>query len=140
MSEDLKAKELAKKLGIKKGFSLAIMNPPYGLVKSLETVRESLRKLQTDIKMNESTDLDMVIYFSRGRRCLEEAFPRLKDQLAPGGTMWIGCRKPMRTLKTDLDAKGMHEIATQNGMADTDRFEIDDWQMFKLVTADGSKK
>lgn len=134
MSDDLQAKELAKKLGIRKGCSLAIMNPPYGLVKALETVRENLRKMQTEIKMNESSDLDMVVYFSRGRRGLEEAFPRLKGQLAPGGALWIGWRKPLKTLKTDLDANAVREIAGKHGMSGSDELTVDtDWQMIRLT-------
>jgi hypothetical protein len=134
MSDDLQAKELAKKLGIKKGCSLAIMNPPYGLVKVLETVRENLRKLQTEIKMNESSDLDMVVYFSRGRRGLEEAFPRLKGQLAPGGVLWIGWRKSLKTLKPDLDADAVREIAAKHAMSGSDELTVDtDWQMVRLT-------
>ncbi len=140
MSDDLQAKELAKKLGIKKGCSLAIMNPPYGLVKALETIRDNLRKMQTEIKRNESVDLDIVVYFSRGRKGLEEAFPRLKDQLAPDGALWIGWHKPLKTLKPDLDAKAVREIAASHGMADIDRLDIDDWQMLKLTTGQRSKK
>ncbi|OPY25282.1 MAG: hypothetical protein A4E28_03238 [Methanocella sp. PtaU1.Bin125] len=134
MSDDLQAKELAKRLGIKKGCSLAIMNPPYGLVKVLETIRENLRSMQTEIKMNESNDLDVVVYFSRGRRGLEEAFPRLKGQLAPGGVLWIGWRKPQKTLKTDLDAGGVREIAAMHGMSGKDELDVDsEWQMMKLA-------
>jgi hypothetical protein len=140
MSDDLQAKDLAKKLGIRKGCSLAIMNPPYGLVKALETIRENLRKMQTEIKMNESSGLDIVVYFSRGRKGLEEAFPRLKDQLAPDGALWIGWHKPLKTLKPDLDAKTVSEIAAKHGMADSDRLDIDDWQMLKLTAGLRSKK
>jgi hypothetical protein len=140
MSEDLQAKELAKKLGIKKGYSLAIMNPPYGLVKALETIRENLRKMQTDVKMNESQDVDIVVYFSRGRKGLEEAFPRLKDQLSHDGALWIGWHKPLKTLKPDLDAKAVREIAASHGMADTELLNIDDWQMLKLTAGGRNKK
>ena len=140
MSDNLQAKELAKKLGIKKGCSLAIMNPPYSLVKALETIRDNLRNMQTEIKMNESVDLDIVVYFSRGRRGLEEAFPRLKEQLAPDGALWIGWHKPLKTLKSDLDVKAVREIAMSHGMADMEKLDIDDWQMLKLTMGGRSKK
>jgi hypothetical protein len=136
MSDDLQAKELAKKLGIKKGSSLAIMNPPYGLVKVLETIRDNLRKMQTDIKMGESCDVETVVYFSRGRKGLEEAFPRLKEQLAPDGALWIGWRRPLKTLKLDLDAAAVREIAARHGMSGTDELAVDtDWQMMKLAAS-----
>jgi hypothetical protein len=36
--------------------------------------------------------------------------------------------------------KAVREIATKHGMADSDRLDIDDWQMLKLTAGLRSKK
>jgi len=135
MSDAAKSKELVRKLGIRKGFSLVVMNPPYGFVQQLVDVRERLRSMQTDIKMNEGLSLDMIIYFSRSRKGIEENFPRLMEDLAPDGAVWVGWLKP-KTLKTDLNEKTVRAIAEKNGMTDVDRLDFsDDWPMIKFARA-----
>jgi hypothetical protein len=137
MADRIQGKELAKKLGIKKGISLAIMNPPYGFVQSLMEIRESLRSMNTDVKNNEAADVDVLVYFSRGRKGLEENFPRLVESLSADGVLWIGYLKP-KVLKADLNEKVVREIGQKNGLSVTGSMELsDEWPMLKLVR--GSK-
>ena len=139
MSDGSQAEEMARKLGIKKGISMAIMNPPYGFVKSLVEIRETLRAMHTDIRKGESPDLDMIVYFSRGRKGLEETFPRLVEQLAPDGVLWIGWMKP-KVLKVDLNEKAVREIAQKNGMEDVESMAFsDEWPMLRFARAKGRK-
>jgi hypothetical protein len=137
MTDRTQAKELAKKLGIKKGISLAIMNPPYGFVQSLMEIRESLRAMNTDVKNNEAADVDVLIYFSRGRKGLEENFPRLIESLSPDGVLWVGYLKP-KVLKADLNEKIVREIGQKYGMTAAGSMNLgDEWPMLKLTK--GSK-
>jgi hypothetical protein len=133
MADRKQAKELAKKLGIKKGIGLAIVNPPYGFVQSLMEIREDLRTMHMDVKNNEAMDMDMAIYFSRGRKGLEESVPRLAEGLLPDGVLWIGYLRP-KVLKTDLDEKAVREIGQKNGMSVIGSMELsDEWPMLKLA-------
>jgi hypothetical protein len=135
MSDASRGKELARKLGIKKGMGLAIMNPPYGFVQSLVEIREMLRSMQTDVKMREAMDVDMFVYFTRGRKGLEETFPKIMEDLKPDGTIWVGWLKP-KVLKSDLSEKIVKEIAQKYGMKDVDAMDLsDDWPMLKFVRA-----
>jgi hypothetical protein len=135
MSDGSKAKEMARKLGIKEGSSMAVMNPPYGFVQLLTEIRESLRAMHTDVKNNEAVDVDVVIYFSRGRKGLEEVFPRLVEGLSPDGVLWIGYLKP-KVLKADLNEKVVRELGKKNGMDVTGSMELsDEWPMLKLTRA-----
>jgi hypothetical protein len=137
MADRIQGKELAKKLGIKKGISLAIMNPPYGFVQSLMEIRESLRAMNTDVKNNEAVDVDVLIYFSRGRKGLEENFPRLVESLAADGVLWIGYLTP-KVIKADLNDKIVSEIGQKNGLTVAGSMKLnDEWPMLKLVR--GSK-
>jgi hypothetical protein len=139
MSEASKGKELARKLGIKKGMSLAIMNPPYGFVQPLIEIRETLREMHTDVKMREAVDVEMFIYFTRARKGLVETFPKLMEDLKPDGTLWLGWLKP-KGVRTDLDEKIVKEIAGKYGMKDVDAIALsDEWPMLKFVRA-GEKK
>jgi hypothetical protein len=133
MADRKQAKELAKKLGISKGMGLAIVNPPYGFVQSLMEIREDMRSMHTDVKNNEAMNMDMAIYFSRGRKGLEEAFPRLVEGLLPDGVLWIGYLKP-KVLKADLNEKVVRELGQKNGMTVAGSMEIsEEWPMLKLV-------
>jgi hypothetical protein len=139
MADGIQAKELAKKLGIKKGISLAIMNPPYGFVQSLMEIRESLRSVDTEVKNNEATDVDVLVYFSRGRKGLEEVFPRLVESLSPDGVLWIGFLKP-KVLKSDLNEKVVGEIGQKNGLSVAGSMVLsDEWPMLKFTRANGKK-
>jgi hypothetical protein len=133
MADRKQAKELAKKLGIRKGMGLAIVNPPYGFVQSLMEIREDMRAMHTDVKNNEAMDMDLVVYFSRGRKGLEEAFPRLVEGLLPDGVLWIGYLRP-KVLKADLSEKAVREIGQKNGMTVAASMDLsDEWPMLKLV-------
>jgi len=137
MADRKQAKELAKKLGISKGMGLAIVNPPYGFVQSLMEIREDMRSMHTDVKNNEAMNMDMAIYFSRGRKGLEEAIPRLVEGLLPDGVLWIGYLKP-KVLKADLNEKVVRELGQKNGMTVAGSMEIsEEWPMLKLVRESG---
>ena len=133
MADRKQAKELAKKLGIRKGISMAIMNPPYGFVQSLMEIRDTLRTMNTDVKNNEAVDVDVFVYFSRGRKGLEEVFPRLVESLSPDGVLWVGYLRP-KVLKADLNEKIVQEIGQKNGLSVAGSMELsDEWPMLKLV-------
>jgi hypothetical protein len=139
MSEASKGKELARKLGIKKGMSLAIMNPPYGFVQPLIEIRETLREMHTDVKMREAVDVEMFIYFTRTRKGLEETFPKIMEDLKPDGTLWLGWLKP-KGVKTDLNEKVVKEIAQKFDMKDVDSMTLsDEWPLIKFVRASTKK-
>jgi hypothetical protein len=139
MADRKQAMELAKKLGIKKGISIAVMNPPYGFVQSLVEIRDDIRAMQTDVKMREAMNVDMYIYFSRGRKGLEEVFPRLVEDLVAGGTLWIGWLTP-KALKADLNEQAVREIAQKNGMKDIGKMTLsDEWPMMRFVRVEEQK-
>ncbi len=135
MSDAWKGKDLARKLGIEKGMSLAVMNPPYGFVQSLIEIREMLRSMDTDIKMRVAVDVDMFVYFSRRRKGLEENLPKLLADLKPAGVIWIGWLKP-KGMKGDLDERAVREIAQRHGMVGVDAMAFsDEWPLIKFVRA-----
>lgn len=139
MSDASKGKELARKLGIRKGMSLAVMNPPYGFVQSLIEIREMVRTMHMDVKMREAENVDMLVYFTRGRKGLEEMFPRIMEDLAPDGMLWLGWLNP-KGLKPDLNEKIVREIAQKYGLKNIDAMALsDEWPMLKFARA-GEKK
>ena len=137
MSDDSQAKKLAKRLGIREGMSLAIMNPPFGFVQSLMEIREMLREMHTDVKMREAWDIDMFVYFTRGRKGLEDNFPKLMEDLTPAGQLWIGYLTP-KGLKSNLDEDAVCEIARKYDLKKVDAMALsDEWPMLKFARAKG---
>ncbi|HUL62177.1 MAG TPA: DUF3052 family protein [Methanocella sp.] len=135
MSIAWKGEDLARKLGIEKDMSLAIMNPPYGFVQSLVEIREMLRSMHTDIKMRVAVNVDMFVYFSRRRKGLEENLPKLLEDLNQPGVIWIGWLKP-KGMKADLDERAVRDIAQKSGMVSVDSMAFsDEWPMIKFVRA-----
>ncbi len=139
MADRKQAMELAKKLGIKKGISIAIMNPPYGFVQSLVEIREDIRAMNTDVKMGEAVDVDLYVYFCRGRKGLEETAPRLVEDLARNGTLWIGWLRP-KGIDNNLNEQTVKEIAQKHGLKDVGAMTLsDEWPMLKFVRAEEKK-
>jgi hypothetical protein len=134
MSGELSSGSLAARLGIRSGSRIAVLNPPYPFVRYLETIRETLREMRMDIETGVARDLDLIIYFSRGSRGLEENFPVLKEQLAPDGMLWIGWRKPRKGQKAEIDEGQVREIGRKHGMAGGEALSIDEeWSALRFA-------
>lgn len=75
---------LRKKLGIKEGLKVAILNPPPGY-------REKLGNLTGDLDMAHESDrpLDFVQVFAESRDQLREEFPRIAKRLSRKGMLWV---------------------------------------------------
>ena len=134
------AKDLADKLGVAPGCRLAVLNPPWHFVQDLMSVREDLRGMQTQVEAGDAQDLDVVIYFSRGRKGLEENLPTLRSRLAPAGALWIGWRKKGKSLKEDPDEAFVRAAGLKNGLVDVKVLSIDDeWAALKFVRPKGGR-
>jgi hypothetical protein len=74
-----------------------------------------------------------VLFRSRGRKGLEEVFPRLVESLSADGVLWIGYLKP-KVLKADLSEKVVREIGQKNGLSVAGSMALsDEWPMLKLI-------
>lgn len=120
---------LAKKLGIKEGFRVAMIGAPAGF-------RGELAGLPDKVKFvtSTATSLDVVLYFVKLQRELTESFPRLAAKLAPAGMLWIAWPKKASGVPTDLSDHSVREIGLEAGLVDVKVCAVNHiWSGLKFV-------
>ena len=89
---------LIRKLGIKPGQTILILNPP-------DDYAATLGDMPDGVTQAEALDgpLDFIQFFTKERVELEEYFEGLKTALRPDGTLWISWPKKASKVPTDLE-------------------------------------
>ena len=119
---------LAKKLGIKEGFKIALYNQP-----------DYYFKLFTDfpaeIKMADSkSKADFIHFFVKEEKQLLKLISKLKNQIEQNGMIWISWPKKSSKVETDVTEDVVRNIALKNGLVDTKVCAVDEiWSGLKLV-------
>ncbi len=137
-SDEATENPLHKKLGIRPGSTGAIVAPPEGDI--LSPLPESFVVL-TSIDYVASADgpFDYLHFFARNRGDLVKDFNRLRDKLAPGGSLWISWIKQSSTrggggLPGDLNENTIRRLALAGGLVDVKVASLDaEWSALKLV-------
>jgi len=127
---------LVKKLGIKDGARIAIVNAPEGFHDLLIDLPEKVT-----ILARPRAPMDWVIFFTNNERDLIKKFPALAATLAPTGMLWISWPKKTSPLSTDpaFNENRVQRIGLDAGLVDVKVCAIDDdWSGLKFVirTAD----
>jgi hypothetical protein len=120
---------LPKKLGIKEGARVALVGAPpeaAALVAPLPpgvVIRSQLR-----------SEADVIVFFTRRRRELEQRFEGLVAKLARDGSLWIAWPKRASGVETDMTENVVREVALPRGLVDTKVAAISDvWSGLRLV-------
>lgn len=120
---------LIKKLGIKEGFKIAILNPP-------DNFETTLGELPAGVEIINSLSetLDFIHFFTRERTELEAKFETLKNALAQNGSLWISWPKRASKIATDLDENIIRAIGLARGLVDVKVAAVDEvWSGLKFV-------
>lgn len=120
---------LAKKLGIKKGFHIRLVNQP-GYYLSL------FEDMPADVKLlhEKKSPKHLVHYFAREARYLQKDLPALKKEIEPDGMIWVSWPKKASKVLTDITEDTVRELALANGLVDIKVCAIDEtWSGLKLV-------
>ena len=120
---------LVKKLGIKPGFRLIILNAPknYG---------QTLGELPANVTVADTLvgPFDFIHFFITQREALVNEFPRLKQALAPDGMLWISWPKRSAKVETDLTEDIIRAVGLDNGLVDVKVAAVDEvWSGLKFV-------
>lgn len=120
---------LPSKLGLKEGFSVALVGAPRGF-------RETLAPLPPRISWRRSlrAPLDCVLLFAPDVAALESRFATAAAALAPAGMVWVAWPKKASKVPTDLteDVVRAHGLAV--GLVDVKVCAVDDvWSGLKFV-------
>jgi hypothetical protein len=120
---------LAKKLGIKEGFKIKLINAPDHYLK-LFLDFPSNTKIIKDVK----TKVAFIHFFPVDAEELSNKIAPLKDQLVPDGMIWISWHKKSAKIATDATEDIIRDIALKNGLVDIKVCAVDEnWSALKLV-------
>jgi hypothetical protein len=108
---------LPKKLGIKPGFHVHLMNAPAEVRAELS---EALAECGIDNRKSslDKSLLDFVMLFPHSRLELTREFSRMTKQLAPAGMFWVSWPKKSSGVATDVDENAVREIGLAAGLVD----------------------
>jgi len=129
MSVEYSGKQLAQKLGIRKGDVLAFLNAP-------DDYPGLLGKLPDEVTITRELkgELDFIQLFATERANLERELPRLKTRLKHGGMIWVSWPKASSRQQTDLSDGAVREVGLKNGLVDVKVCAIDSsWSALKFV-------
>jgi hypothetical protein len=119
---------LAKKLGIKEKFRIALVGAPDGFRKELGELPG------VSFVTTVQSQLDLILFFARTRSELERNFPRLAAKLAPAGMLWIAWPKKASGVATDLADYNVRQIGLDGGLVDTKVCAVNEvWSGLKFV-------
>jgi hypothetical protein len=122
---------LVKKLGIKAGMHVCVINEP-------NDYRQTLGELPDGVlvssDLGEAGSEEMIQFFTVAEDKLEREFPTLKAALTFNGTLWIAWPKKASGVATNLNENIGREIGLKNGLVDVKICAIDEvWSGLKFV-------
>ena len=126
------ATPLYRKLGIKPGHRVAVLNAPKGFAARLGALPEGVEVL--DSVDAGGVRFDVVVWFGVERGGLERIVREGPAALTPEGGLWIGWPKRASGIVTEVDADVVRELALPTGLVDNKICAIDDaWSGIRLV-------
>ena len=116
-----------KKIGIKPGHRLAILNAPKGFDKELAPLPDG-------VVSADKAPLDVAILFAANRAALGKHLHRLREKLSPAGMLWISWPKMSSGVATDLREGVVRDMGLAAGLVDIKVCAVNDvWSGLKFV-------
>jgi hypothetical protein len=120
---------LLKKLGIKDGFQVRLIEAPSEVVAELKSSLEKC-KLARDAK----APLDFAMLFTKSAASLKKEFPRIGKNLTSAGMLWVSWPKKTSGVPTDLNENIVRDIGLAAGLVDVKVCAVTDvWSGLKFV-------
>jgi len=118
---------LAKKLGIKEQFRVALFDLPLD-------VKAELKSVLANCHIAKDKPVDFAMIFVKTANELKKQFPRFAKQLAPAGMLWVSWPKKSSGVTTDLDENAVREIGLHAGLVDVKVCAVTEvWSGLKFV-------
>lgn len=120
---------LPKKLGLKEGSRIALINAPKDFASSLGELPDGAR-----IVTRVTKPLDIVLLFVLTERALLRDFDKIAKKLATNGMIWVAWPKKSSGVATDLSFERVQRIGLDSGLVDVKICAIDEvWSGLKFV-------
>lgn len=120
---------LAKKLGIREGHVISLVNPPENLI-------ELLWPLPAAVGINGSPvdGSDLIHFFTNSLDELAEGLSRFRSVIKQEGAIWVSWYKKAAKLPTEITEDVVRDVALPLGLVDIKVCAIDEkWSGLKLV-------
>jgi len=120
---------LAKKLGIKEGSRIALVNAPKDFQSELGQLPDGVKFLKPSTK-----SLDLILFFVLSERALARDFAKLAERITANGMIWIAWPKKSSGVTTDLSFECVQRIGLDAGLVDVKICAVDEtWSGLKFV-------
>jgi len=120
---------LPKKLGIKDGFHVRLVDAPYEVISELKLTLERCSKVN-----DSKSAIDFAMVFTKSGAALTKDFKRLTKQLSPAGMLWVSWPKKTSGVPTDLNENIVREIGLAAGLVDVKVCAVTEvWSGLKFV-------
>ena len=120
---------LPKKLGVKEGFRVALIELP-------PEVKAELRAALSKCTMAKDGrgPLDFAMMFVTKQTELKKQFARAAEELAPAGMLWVSWPKKASGVVTDMNENDVRRIGLEAGLVDVKVCAVTDvWSGLKFV-------
>jgi hypothetical protein len=116
---------LARKLGIKPGHRLMLVDPPEGF---------AIPELPDGVTLVERGPADVIVSFHSERGDYERRLPQLRAAMEPAAGLWIAWPKQASKVPTDLNENVVRAAGLANALVDNKVAAIDAvWSGLRLV-------
>lgn len=121
---------LSKKLGLKDGHRLGLLDAPDGFLDLLDP--PDLASITTSLRG--TRPLDVVLLFTTSTRALERRFARARDRIAKDGGLWVCWPKRSSGVATDLTETSVRAHGLAMGLVDNKVCAVDEtWSGLRFV-------
>ncbi len=121
---------LAKKLGLKKGFSFVLYNEPKHYLSLFEELPGDIERFDEQTK----NQVNFIHLFCTTTQELNDAIKTYKPLLKIDGLMWVSWPKGSSKIHTDLKRELVRDMLLKAGLVDVKVAAIDeDWSGLKFV-------
>ena len=118
---------LPKKLGIKDGLNVRLIDAPSDALSQLKLSLENCKRDSKGV-------LDFAMLFTKSSTDLRKEFPAIAKVLAPAGIIWISWPKKSSGVPTDLNENIVRDIGLAAGLVDVKVCAVTDiWSGLKFV-------
>jgi hypothetical protein len=120
---------LAKKLGIKEGYSVRLVQQPEDYFSFFRYFPEEINFVK-----NSTEPVHFIHYFPKDADTLQLELPALSKQLIQDGMIWISWPKRSAGNQTDLSGNTIRQIGLRNGLVDIKVCAVNEvWSALKFV-------
>ena len=120
---------LDRKLGIKEGFTIRLINPPPYYFELFPTFPKAVVENEDPAVFK-----DFIHCFFTDLKTMEDTLPGLIDEIKPNGMIWVSWPKQSSGVNTDIKENTIREMALAHQLVDVKVCAVDPvWSGLKLV-------